>query len=145
MITIERMNTSHLDEVVVIEQDTFTTPWTMEGYRQALLQQENIFVIAKDDAHVVGYCGVYATGYEGEITNVAVKRSRRNQHIGNQMLKSLLEEGQKQGITSWYLEVRASNVGAIYVYQKLGFRIIGTRKGFYKKPDEDGLIMNMKV
>jgi ribosomal-protein-alanine N-acetyltransferase len=50
-----------------------------------------------------------------------------------------------EGITEGFLEVRASNRGAIDLYQKTGFVIEGIRKGYYDDTGEDALIMRCTV
>ena len=52
-----------------------------------------------------------------------------------------MEEGQKRGISDFTLEVRKSNASAVHVYEKLGFRTEGVRRGYYENPREDALIM----
>lgn len=39
------------------------------------------------------------------------------------------------------LEVRESNIAAISLYEKNGFKSIGTRKGYYQDNNENALIM----
>ena len=41
------------------------------------------------------------------------------------------------------LEVRKSNIPAIKLYEKFGFEKVGTRKDFYRKPQEDALIYTL--
>lgn len=57
------------------------------------------------------------------------------------MLQHLMQEGDKEGLTAYTLEVRVSNEAAIHVYEKLGFVSAGIRPGFYEKPAEDALIL----
>ena len=57
------------------------------------------------------------------------------------MTEALLEEGRKRGMTTFTLEVRVSNLTAVHVYEKLGFRSVGIRKGFYDAPKEDAMVM----
>jgi ribosomal-protein-alanine N-acetyltransferase len=52
-----------------------------------------------------------------------------------------MEEMEKEGIEAFTLEVRASNISAINLYEKLGFENKGVRKNFYEKPIEDAIIM----
>ena len=54
---------------------------------------------------------------------------------------TILEEGRKRGMTTFTLEVRVSNLTAVHVYEKLGFRSVGIRKGFYDAPKEDAMVM----
>ena len=77
---------------------------------------------------------------EGNITNVVVTPEARNQGIGTGMLRYLMEEGSREGLTAFTLEVRVSNAAAIHVYEKLGFVSEGIRPGFYEKPTEDAMI-----
>ena len=78
---------------------------------------------------------------EGDVTNIAVFPEYRGQGIGAALTKALLVEGRKRGMNAFTLEVRVGNQAAIHIYEKLGFRSEGVRKGFYEKPKEDALIM----
>jgi hypothetical protein len=49
--------------------------------------------------------------------------------------------GAQQGASSVYLEVRLSNITAIKLYEKLGFREIGRRSNYYPDSKEDALVM----
>ena len=65
----------------------------------------------------------------------------RGRGIATQMMTALLEEGRKQGIEEFTLEVRVSNAAAIKVYEKMGFVSEGIRPRFYEQPVEDAMIM----
>ena len=52
-----------------------------------------------------------------------------------------MEETKKEGIEAFTLEVRATNMPAIKLYEKLGFTKAGIRKNFYENPKEDAIIM----
>ena len=52
---------------------------------------------------------------EGNITNVVIAPEARNQGIGTAMLRHLMAEGDREGLTAYTLEVRISNVAAIHV------------------------------
>lgn len=80
-------------------------------------------------------------GGEGNITNVVVAEEARNKGIGTKMLRHLMEEGERNGLGAFTLEVRVSNAPAIHVYEKLGFLSEGIRPNFYEKPAEDAVIM----
>ena len=56
-------------------------------------------------------------------------------------MKSLFQYGKDQEMQAIYLEVRASNEGAIAFYEDLHFHVTGRRKGFYSHPREDALLM----
>ena len=89
---------------------------------------------------IIGLCGVRCVAGTGEITNVCVAASHRGHHVGRRMLIQLLERGRGLGITDYTLEVRASNEGAIRLYEGLGFVREGVRGHFYTDPEDDALI-----
>jgi ribosomal-protein-alanine N-acetyltransferase len=41
------------------------------------------------------------------------------------------------------MEVRPSNTPAVTLYRKLGFDVLGTRKNYYTKPEEDACVMGL--
>ena len=56
-------------------------------------------------------------------------------------MQHVLSEGRRLGATRATLEVRASNVGALRLYERLGFYIAATRRNYYTHPVEDALIL----
>ena len=65
----------------------------------------------------------------------------RRQGLGEQVLRALMEEARRRGVTHFSLEVRESNFPAIRLYEKLGFRAVGKRPRFYTDPAEAALVM----
>lgn len=127
-----------------IEKEVSSMPWSRQGFLDAL-KQDTLFITAKQNGKVAGYCGMYCSFEEGEITNVAVAQDWRRQGIGRQLVSYLLEQGTKRGIVRIVLEVRISNTPAIKLYEAFGFQPAGRRKGFYEKPREDALIMILEL
>ena len=60
-------------------------------------------------------------------------------------MESACKEAFSLGARSISLEVRPSNTAAISLYKKLGFEEIGLRRGFYREPKEDALILNLDL
>lgn len=139
-LVIEKMQTKDIPEVAEIEARVFSVPWSEQGFADAL-KQDTIFVTAKQDGQVVGYCGMYCSFEEGEITNVAVLPEAQNHGIGKKIISALLRASQEKKISRIVLEVRVSNTPAIRLYEGFGFQKAGIRKGFYEKPREDAAIM----
>ncbi|MFQ9359428.1 MAG: GNAT family N-acetyltransferase [Anaerobutyricum hallii] len=61
--------------------------------------------------------------------------------IARKLLKQLLEEAKKQNLHRIYLEVRASNIAAVTLYEHAGFKEVGQRKNYYDNPREDAILM----
>lgn len=95
----------------------------------------------KDEERLIGYGILCEVAGEGTIMNLAVDASKRRCGAGGLLLKRLMEEGRKKGSEDFTLEVRASNLPAIRLYEGAGFVTEGVRKGYYEKPREDALIM----
>lgn len=138
---IRKMTEADIDQVCAIENETFSDPWSESDFKNSLMDAKNDYLVVDIDGEIAGYCGFWGVMDEGDIFNVAVKKEYRRQHIGENMLKALLEKGISRGITSFTLEVRCSNTPAIRLYEALGFARAGLRKDFYTKPREDAVIM----
>ncbi|WP_394925795.1 ribosomal protein S18-alanine N-acetyltransferase [uncultured Robinsoniella sp.] len=141
MIQIRLMRQEDLDSVAQIEQETFSMPWSREGFASSLGRKDTLYLSAFSDGELAGYCGLLQVLDEGEITNVAVKKCFRGQKIASMLMAELLKKGNDRGITFFVLEVRKSNKYAIRLYEKAGFLQAGIRKNFYEKPIEDAVIM----
>lgn len=143
MVTIREMEIDDLDQVAQIEKDTFSLPWSKIGFLNGMKMDGSCFLVAIQNDQIVGYIGMYTSFDEGEITNVAVTKKCQNQGIGKVLVNESLKWCEKKKIQQLILEVRESNKGAIFLYQELGFEQIGSRKGFYEQPIEDGLVMKL--
>lgn len=142
MRTIKKMTEVEVKQVAAIAAEVFVHPWTEQGFADALPMENACFLLAVEKDTVLGYCGLYMAADEGEILNVAVKPEYQNQGIADELLKALIQEGRRQGISRFFLEVRVSNEPAIRLYEKNGFVKQGIRKGFYKELKEDAYVMN---
>jgi ribosomal protein S18 acetylase RimI-like enzyme len=90
------------------------------------------------DPHVLGFLVARQTAPgEREILNLAVDPSQRLRGVARALLQA--ELGHEK--TEWFLEVRASNEGAIALYRDAGFRVAGRRESYYSDPPEPGIVM----
>lgn len=141
MFNIRPMQKEDIDQVVQIEKDTFSDPWSYQSFLDSMNEELSIYLVVDKDEEVVAYCGLYVVQDEGQITNVAVKESYRDAHVATGMLKELINHAKDKGARNFTLEVRVSNDVAIHLYKKLGFESVGIRKRFYENPVEDAMIM----
>ncbi len=139
---VRKMTREDIPEVASLDRRIFSTPWSERGFLYALDLEENLFLVAQNPGgRIVGYCGMYVSLDEGEITNVAVDEAKRRQGIGDALLAGILEMAARQGVRQIYLEARVSNEAAIRLYEKHGFSPCGTRRDFYRFPTEDALCL----
>ena len=90
---------------------------------------------------IAGYVSVWYQGEEAHITEIAVRETRRGNGIGELLLIGSLREAVKYGSKVMTLEARVSNFIAQRLYEKYGFKNVGTRKSYYSDNREDAVIM----
>lgn len=142
---IRNMQESDLDEVCRIEQESFSMPWTKEAMAASLKNENNVYLVAEYAEKIAGYCCMWGIAGEGQINNVAVDKAYRGKGIAQKMMKAFIEEGRKKNLTEFTLEVRESNLAAIRLYEKIGFKKEGVRKDFYDAPKENAVIMWLQI
>lgn len=141
MIRYRQMTPEDVPVISKLEEEAFSMPWSPEDFRQMIEKEDARYYVAEEDGELLGGCGVLLIVGEGNITNVVIKPEVRNRGIGTELLQYLIEEGYREGLNAFTLEVRVSNQAAIHVYEKVGFVSEGVRPHFYEKPTEDALIM----
>lgn len=122
--------------VAVLHQEDFSRPWT-DGEFEGLLEQDTVFgYAAREIGHgnekPVGFVLARLVAGEGEILTVAVARTYRRQGLGWQLMDAVLRELHAQRAEALFLEVDETNLGAIALYRRLGFREVGKRPGYYQ-------------
>ena len=138
MIEIVKMNESHVSAVAELEKQNFSEPWPEIAVRSELTNKLALWLVALDGETVVGYVGSQTVLQEADMMNIAVADSHRRQGIARMLVEELVRQLDAYQLT---LEVRASNAGAIALYDSLGFTQVGLRKNYYHKPKEDALIL----
>lgn len=138
---IDKMNENDIDAIADIENSAFSDPWSKNSFLAERNKPYGIHFVCRYLDKVVGY--VFAEDICGEvcINNVAVVESMRQRKIADKLLYEIEDYCKQQNSSLITLEVRESNTPAINLYKKHGFEIIGKRKNFYTKPNEDGYIM----
>jgi ribosomal-protein-alanine N-acetyltransferase len=141
MVNIRKMCEQDLEQVMQIENAVFSVPWSENTFADSLHSENTLYVVAEKECGIVGYCGMYVSLDEADITNVAVDSLHRREKTAEKMLRYLIGLATEKGVTEIFLEVRETNVGAIRLYERLGFEEVGIRKNYYEKPKENALIM----
>lgn len=141
MMEIRQMQLDDLEQVMEIENENFSVSWTETGFFTFLIREDTLFLVAQEKKEILGYCGVVMVQDEGDITNVAVKKSWQNQGVGKKLMEELVKSTEQEGVARLFLEVRASNEPALRLYRNMGFVQTGIRKNYYEEPREDGIVM----
>ena len=142
MVTLRKAQSKDIDDIVRIEEASFSTPWTRKSITMEIEQNTLAhYYVVEDTFGVVGYGGFWKIGEEAHINNIAIDPENRQQGYGKKLMETLIEESKKLGIQGMTLEVRPSNVAALKLYASFDFYRGGIRKGYYTDTKEDGWIL----
>lgn len=140
-LTYTPLSEAHIDDIMRIEIEAYPEPWTVGMFREEIRRDTSHFYVALLDNELIGYGGYWLTLDEAHITSVTVKNVYRRLGYGRELLLFLLDTAHQQGVIRFTLEVRESNQPARQLYQNMGFRDVGLRKGYYSKTSEDAIVM----
>lgn len=143
-LTIEPLSSpSQIDDILAIEEASFTSPWTREMYLAELENRDvSYFYLARAArGDIIGFCSFWRVLDELHINNLAVAPPHRRRGVATALLARVLEDGARLGARRATLEVRRSNESAQSLYEKFGFKVAGTRRGYYSNPVEDALVL----
>jgi [ribosomal protein S18]-alanine N-acetyltransferase len=142
-VTLRPADSRDLEAITAIERASFGDPWSAADFASVLSLAHTIFLVAETAgaAGIAGYVVAVAVIDEAEILNVAVDPVLRGNGIGGQLLDAALAEVDEKGAKSVFLEVRLSNAAARALYGSRRFIEMSRRKGYYRNPPEDALVM----
>ncbi len=144
-IEITHMRRRDVWAVTRIEAQVYPRPWSKSLFLSELAQgQSRRYIVAKHAGHLVGYAGMMFAPGEAHVTNIAVHPQWHGKKIGTRLLLTLVTEALARGAAMLSLEVRVSNRTAQRMYEKFGFVISGTRKGYYIETNEDAFVMTVE-
>ncbi len=137
---LRRMVEGDLDAILAIEAESFAAPWPRSAFELAMTAPELLCLVA-DAETVAGYLIACPDRQDALIANVAVASAQRHHGYGRQLIEAALRWATGRNATSCRLDVRMSNKAAQRLYERLGFRPVGRRRGYYPNPREDALTM----
>lgn len=145
-MNIRAMQPRDVDVIAEIEQENYYEPWTHQiiqdclnvGYQCVVLEQAS---------QIVGYTITMQVLDEYHLLNIAIKKNMQNQGLGEKLMQDLIDKAKQNQGKHIFLEVRASNLAARHLYQKLGFIEVGLRKDYYSGPvdREDAVLYTLSI
>lgn len=131
----------HAPQIEKIEQESFADPWSSYDIMSIICKESGMSFVALDEGEVVAYLFGCFIPPEGEIYRIAVRGDKRQRGIGYRLLSYAYKTEYGRGLESLFLEVRSKNTAARALYKSFGFEEFGVRKGYYKNPDDDAILM----
>lgn len=141
------MSKQHIKAVSQIEKECFSNAWSENAFYQELENPMSLTLVALhindvlSNETVAGFVNVRIVNGEVYINNIAVSQPFRRMGYGKGLLLSLEDIVRSENASFITLEVRESNFPAISLYASLGYKTVGKRKGFYRDPVENAVLM----
>ncbi len=144
---VRKATVQDVTEMIRLErQCPTTTHWSEQRYVDLLADRAEsptrLTLVAQEDGSsaLVGFLVARRLPPEWELENIVVAPEVRGTGIGKQLMNTLLAQARQTQSDAILLEVRASNTAARRLYENLGFREAGCRKGYYTNPNEDAVL-----
>jgi len=159
MITIALATERDIPQILDIEKEAFSPPWTHDALLDELCKEDSYFIVARDNTAksqtdvfatlepspclncVLGYALVRQVGDDRELLKIAVEKTARGNGIGDLLMCAVLDHAEENMLKPIFLEVRVGNIAATRLYEKHGFKSVRIRKDYYNDPYEDAIIM----
>jgi ribosomal-protein-alanine N-acetyltransferase len=145
-ITIDRMAREDIDQVLAIEQASFTMPWSrnlfLSEFRNPKVSLTLVARSLESGGRIIGYIVCWIVADELHILDLATEPSWRRKGIARMLVLAAIRQGNERGALRAFLEVRASNTAALLLYEGLGFTRSLVREGYYDMPVEDAVVMS---
>jgi [ribosomal protein S18]-alanine N-acetyltransferase len=147
-LTIKPISVEDIEPVVILDRLCFGGLWSIDSYRRELTNDNSHFLgvaidktLEPETDGIIGFGCFWAILDEAHITLLGIHPHYQRQGLGKLLLTALLDQARSIDMARATLEVRASNQGAIQLYEQFGFQTVGRRKKYYQDTGEDGIIM----
>jgi len=140
---IREMKDIDVDTVFELEKVIFTDAWSYKMIKDEVDGQyfKKPYVMILNEK-IVGYAFIWIIDDEIHLNNFAIHPEFRRKGLGLKLISFIFDELHNYRVI--FLEVRISNHSAISLYQKVGFRELLRRKGYYSD-GEDAIVMQKKL
>ncbi len=128
-------------ELVDIERDSFSSPWTPGMLAAELGVRFGWGSVAEDeDGRVIGFLIGRRYPDMWHVMDLAVAVDSRGHGVGRTLVRRFIEEADSARAPV-LLEVRESNSAAVALYESEGFVALSVRKRYYADTGENALVM----
>lgn len=133
-MAIRDAKSTDLRQLNILDTLSNLTPWSEADYRGSLLNPSHHIYVLELQPGEIQACLVHNTlDNEAEILQFWVKSEAKRGGLGSLLLSHVLNQFAIRSLVQRvFLEVREDNIAAINLYTKLGFKIVGKRKNYYK-------------
>jgi ribosomal-protein-alanine N-acetyltransferase len=145
---IDMMKKEDVDQVLKIEQASFSMPWSrnlfLSEFRSPNVSNPMVALLDGPVRTIAGFIVFWLVKDEMHILNLAVAPAYRRQGIARKLVRTAVRLAFRKGAERAFLEVRASNAAAQKLYSRLGFAGTSMRREYYDSPVEDAVVMTLE-
>lgn len=138
---IRRMETMDLEQVAELEKLCFSESWSYGILEAGIHSPFDVYYVFEQEGEILGYCNLRLLAGEGEVQRIAVLPRCRRMGLGRKMMEAMVDYARENHTAAISLEVRESNLPARNLYETYGFVGEAVRRGYYRNPSEDAVIM----
>lgn len=140
------MQMEDVDVVMSIEPHIYSHPWTRGNFTDSLQSGYSAWVMMHGQK-IIGYALMMMVLDEAHLLNLSIAKSYQKQGLGRLLLEHMITTSKNHRAANMFLEVRASNVSAIALYENIGFNEMSVRRGYYPAANgrEDAVLMGLAV
>lgn len=145
MITFHDLALENLEGVLVLEERCHLFPWSRRMLLDSWEQGHYFFGVFSNDC-LVGYSIVGPILTEHHLLSITIDVNYQRNGLGRKLLQETMQNSVRMGAETMLLEVRAKNIGALRLYEQLGFVPVGVRKEYYPAVfgvREDAIVMRV--
>ena len=138
---IRKMESRDLEQVAELEKVCFSEAWAWMRLEAGIHSPYDVYYVFEQDEQILGYCNLRILAGEGEIQRIAVLPPFRRLGVARKLMDAMVDFAVENKAAAVTLEVRESNRPARNLYESYGFTAEAVRKGYYRNPSEDAVIM----
>jgi ribosomal-protein-alanine N-acetyltransferase len=148
VVSVKPAGVSDISQILCISEACGLDFWSESAYVDAISDAQSTLFCIRQDASILGFIVgriPLLPDTAAEIFNIGISPAYRRRGYGSMLLKEFIGRCCDAHLTEIWLEVRESNLGAIQLYEHVGFKATSRRKHFYSNPTEDALLMTFSL
>lgn len=138
MVNIRVALKKDINEIYNVSISSIKNSWSLESFIEDFNNMFSEYIVLTDEENIIGFISIWRVIDEITITNISIKEEYKGRGLSKLLMNYIIENNPNYGM---FLEVRESNIIAINLYKKFGFKKVHKRYKYYSNPTEDAIIM----
>lgn len=143
--TLRRATADDLATVVALDEACFDTPWPASSWNAELTRPFATVTLACNGDDAVGLACDWCVAGQGHLLRLATLPRARGRGVGRALLDDVVARARRAECTELWLEVGARNASALRLYARAGFEEVARRRGYYRAPPDDAVVMRVRL